>query len=228
MNARTSKLRLRTNRSVILGLLLVLAALTTLWIWYAPSELTLGSGIKIVYLHAASIWAGMTGLTLAGLLGALLLWRPGTPHLERWTRSIAWVAYGLFVLGFLLSLLAAQINWGGVFWQEPRMLSNLRVAAVGLIALVLASWPVSARIKGALWAAFAAFLLGSTLFTPLLLHPGDPIQTATSRAIQITFYGLFVLVLLEGGLLVLLLQATPGAAGTRGGSEKGGRTITED
>ncbi|NIM04558.1 MAG: hypothetical protein GTN65_02820, partial [Armatimonadetes bacterium] len=141
--------------------MILLGLVASLWIWLAPSELTLGTGIKIVYLHAASIWAGMTGLTLAGFLGFTLLLRPN-PKLEQWIRSIALVGFGLFILGFLLSMIAAQVNWGGIFWQEPRTAANLRVVAVTLIVLVVTSWPVRARLKGLLLLGLPAALFWTT------------------------------------------------------------------
>ena len=106
-----------TTRLLLLCLLLLVACL----VWRAPSERTLGDGMKLVYLHVSIIWAGMTGVVVSGVLGLLNGFRP---HHNRVVlmQQIAAVSMGWFAAGLLLSIMAAKVNWGAVFWQEPRKL----------------------------------------------------------------------------------------------------------
>ncbi|MFQ5770137.1 MAG: hypothetical protein ACE5HX_06355, partial [bacterium] len=100
---------------------------------------------------------------------------------------------GWFAAGFVMSLFAAKINWGAVYWNEPRMISSLQfLTAAFLVQIItlIVPWP---RLQGALSAFLAFFLMWSMLGTPLVLHPGSPIRESSSLPIQLTFLGMFIL-----------------------------------
>ncbi len=166
--------------------LLSLLTAAVLVVWFAPAERTLGQGIKVVYVHVSLTWAGMLGFTVAGLLGlALVVTR--NPDLQRWNRVISRVALLWFAAGFIMSLAAARVNWGAIYWQEPRVLASVRfLVAAALVQFVTRSG-TSPRISGILSAFLALFLMWSILGTPRVLHPGSPIRTSSSKAIQLTF-----------------------------------------
>lgn len=184
-------------------LLIILLAATILI--FAPEERELGSGIRSVYVHVAMIWTGMSGIVLAGLLGlgAAVF---NKADLQSWAKSITWVALGMFAGGVIMSIVAAGINWGGVFWQEPRTNTVLQVMAFTLIVQVINSWPVSLRIRGGLNFLLACLLLFLVFTTPLVLHPGDAARTANSLAIRFTFITLYVLCMTAAAWLVLELR----------------------
>lgn len=187
------------------AVLTVTVLITMGWLWAAPVEKTLGTGIKIVYLHVALIWSGMIGLLLAGVLGIWLLLaglrtaapvRSGPSRLWRGLRAVSWVGFGLFTLGTVVSLGAEIVNWGGIFWSEPRTASILQILAVAVIVQVLNNWPLDGRLQGLLNAGLAVFMVWSTGRAELVLHPNNPIGTSDSAGIQGTFYGLFILLTL--------------------------------
>lgn len=182
-----------------------LAVAIALLLWLAPAEKTLGTGMRSVYLHVGLIWTGIAGFTVGGLLGLLVLWRDDA-RLDSWAQTVGWVACGFFAAGFLSSMLASSINWGGVFLAEPRNASALMVLSVALIVQIWGSWPVWTRSKGLLRMAVVALFVWSDLTTPLVLHPDDPIRTSTSVAIQYAFLGVFVLFSLTAALLVVALK----------------------
>ncbi len=195
---------LASKSRIVLGIIAVVFFIV-FWVWMAPAERVLGDGIKIVYLHVAATWAGMTGILLIGVLGVLLIVREDRQWIS-WGESVAWAAITLYALGFLLSIQAARVNWGGFFWAEPRTAATLRVLVLGLLVQGVSGWRPRARWKGLLWLVLAGYLIWSVRIPDLILHPRDPIGTATSPAIQTTFYGLFVLMLVVGGLLSLLIH----------------------
>ncbi len=173
-----------------------------LLLWAAPSERTLGAGIKLVYVHVAMTWTGMLGLTLAGVIGlgvALL----GRPPLLAWARKVGWTAGGFFAAGLLTSALAAWVNWGGVFWAEPRMQTALNGLVLALVALVASGWLPWRRAGGALLAVPPVFLAWSTSSATLVLHPRSPILSSSSPGIQLAFLGSFALCLAAAAWLVL-------------------------
>lgn len=183
----------------VLGVILALALIIIL---LSPSEQTLGSGIKSVYIHVALTWTGMSGFFVAGAVGlvAALFARP---QLQKWAHTIAWVALAMFGAGLVMSAWAAIINWGAMFWLEPRSNSALQLLAAGLIVQVINSWSVSYRIKGALNFLLSLFLLWSVISTPLVLHPGSAARSSPSSAIRFTFFSLFVLCALAATWIVV-------------------------
>ena len=187
---------------------LTLIGLSALIVWLAPAEQTLGEGIKVVYLHVALIWAGMTGLLILGVLGLAIL-LTARPRLAAWAHTLGWVGLGFFLAGIGMSMVAAQVNWGGLFWPEPRNVAMLRVVAVGLIVQIVTGWSIAIRLQGLLYACLALLLTWSVLVTPLVFHPRNPIETSPSLAIQATFFSLFGLCVLLAAWLVVYFQQTP-------------------
>jgi len=185
--------------------LLVLVLLGALILWISPEEQELGSGIRSIYVHVALTWTGMTGIVIAGLVGLLsaLLNRA---NLQKWANTITWIALAFFTAGLVMSIIAAGINWGGIFWQEPRTSAVLQVLALGLIVQGVSSWPVSFRLKGALNFALAVILLILVFTTPLVLHPGNAARTANSFAIRFTFFGLYAVSMLAAAWIVLAIR----------------------
>jgi len=173
----------------VLGGILSLAAILLI---VAPAEQTLGEGIRSVYIHVAFTWAGMIGLFVAGILG---LATAITDHkaLLDWAKTIGWVALAMFAAGLVMSILAARINWGAVFWQEPRTNSALEILALGFIVQFMATLPIPDRLKGVLFLLLAAFLIYSVSSTERVLHPGNAARTSPSATIRFTFLGLFLL-----------------------------------
>jgi len=202
---------LRSPAGLVRGFTFLAVAIVLL-LWLAPAEKTLGTGIRAVYLHVGLIWTGIAAFSIAGLLGLLVLWR-GDARLDGWAQTVGWVACGFFAAGFLSSMLASSINWGGIFLAEPRNRSALLVLCVALIAQIWCSWPVWPRSKGLFRVVLVAVFVWSDLTTPLVLHPQDPIRTSTSVAIQYTFLGIFALFSLAAALLVVAVQREEGMQG---------------
>ncbi len=196
---------------LVLGGIAVLAGAL---LWRAPAEQTLGSGITSVYVHVALTWTGMTGLVIAAGLG-LAAAALGRSEVQDWAHAASWVGLGAFAAGLIMSALAAGINWGNIFWQEPRFNSTLQVLAVGLIVQVATSLPVGYRLRGILQAMPALALIWLTMITPLVLHPGNAARTSPSAAIRFTFFGLYILCCLAGAWIVLAVRRRPAAQAER-------------
>ena len=183
------------------GLFALILLSASLILWAAPAEQTLGSGITSVYLHVSLIWAGMTGLVVAELLGLVLL-ITGRDSLQSWTLHIAWIGLAFYAAGFAMSVLASIVNWGGVFWQEPRNVTAFNVMGLTLIVQIVIGWLPQPRLRGLLHMLPAGFLIYATLITPLVLHPGSAARSSPSLAIQATFLSLFFLCALAAAWLV--------------------------
>lgn len=188
------------------GILLLLLALFVLGTLLAPAENTLGNGIRIVYVHVALMWTGMLGLAVAGALGALLALRP-TPRRAELAYTVAVVGFGFFVAGTIASIIAQQVAWGGIAWDEPRTRSALQVVAASAVVLALAELPVPPRLHGTAFALLAAFMVWVTERAPLAMHPADPITPSSAWGIKLAFYGLFAVSALAALWLVVTMTA---------------------
>lgn len=188
----------------VLGVILFLSLLL---LWRAPNEQTLGTGIRSVYVHVAFTWTGMLGIIVAGVIG-LLASLLSKPALQEWSNSITWLALASFLIGLVMSVIAAGVNWGGFFWQEPRTNSALQILALGLIIQLINSWTVPYRLKGALSFLLAAFLLWSVSGAQLVLHPGNAASSSPSSAIRFTFISLFILCSLAASWIIIRIRIT--------------------
>jgi hypothetical protein len=188
-------LALKSKQSWLFPAALLL--LMALLVWRAPVEQSLGQGIKIVYVHVGLIWAGMLGFALNGLLG-LVTAVTGSKKLADWLHIIGLVSLSVFVVSVIVSLVAEQVNWGGIFWQEPRNTAVFSVTAVAIIVFVLNSWLPWWRVQGLLAAGLSAFAILTLPSAPMVMHPENPARTSSSMGIQYGFYGVFVLAVLMG------------------------------
>ncbi len=184
------------------ALLLVAGAIV---LWFAPAEKTMGGGIKPVYVHVAFSWAGMVGVLLGGLLGVWVLAKNGQ-RAHDWMETIAWVGVIWFLLGVIISFAAAKANWGAISLTEPRTAAGLQFSAIALIAKTVAGWLPWQRLHALVNIALVGVMWLLTFSAPLILHPRDPIRTATSAGIQTTFVAMFVVVLLFGVWAVMLIR----------------------
>jgi hypothetical protein len=186
------------------ALLALVLALGAALVLLAPTERTLGTGIRVIYVHVALIWTGMLGLIQAGVIGLIvLLWRQ--QRLVPWLMAVGKVAVGFYALSAVVSMVAQEVNWGAISWREPRTVAMLQMLALAVIVLVLASWVKDVRLRGFLFVVLALAIVWSWQVTPLQLHPRDPVGTSSSPAIRLTFYGLFGLCALVATWLVFFL-----------------------
>ncbi len=191
-----------------LWLLLATLALIGVVTALAPLEKTLGARIRLVYFHGAWVWSGKVAFALAGLAGLAALVLPTAR--KRWAGwSLALGRCGLvFWLTYLpLSLLVQQLNWGGIYWDEPRwrVPAAFGVAAVLLqVALALINSPALTGLGNL---AFGAALWIGLANVENVLHPDSPIFGSGSTRIALVFTLLVALSLLCMAQIALWLHA---------------------
>lgn len=172
--------------------MLVTLALIAFVTAISPAERTLGTNLRVVLLHGAWVWAGLITIGAAALAGCTaLLTRRGGWH----SASRAMGQVGLIFLWVYLpmSLLVMQLNWGGIFWDEPRFRIPLTFCTVGLLLQV-----GLALINRSTLTSLANLLFGLALGWKLItaqnvLHPDSPVAQSGSVAIQAAFILLVVL-----------------------------------
>lgn len=106
-----------------------------------PEEQSLGSSVRIVYLHGAWVMAAQFAFLAAGLAGLIaLITRRHVAH--QWSAALGRTGIVLWVTYLPLSLWAMQANWNGLFLAEPRFRLAVIFAVTGVL-LQLGLWLVS-------------------------------------------------------------------------------------
>lgn len=109
----------------------IVIALST---FFGPQEKSLGSNVRIVYLHGAWVLAAeiaFIAAALAGLLGLLLLLRKDIFH--AWSAALGRTGIVFWLTYLPLSLIAMQTNWNGLFLAEPRFRIAIIFAVTGVL-----------------------------------------------------------------------------------------------
>ncbi|HBX68081.1 MAG TPA: hypothetical protein DEH25_01475 [Chloroflexi bacterium] len=159
----------------------------------SPPEATLGSNVRIVYLHGAWVWASLATFIAAALVGliALLLRRE---NLQRWSRALGRTGLVFWITYLPLSLWAMQANWNGLFLSEPRWRFALVFSITGLLLqLGLSFLPLIWSSVGNIAYVIALFVVMAN--TENVMHPPSPMLDSDFGRIQI-FFGALTLLLL--------------------------------
>jgi hypothetical protein len=103
--------------------------------FFGPEEQSLGSNVRIVYLHGAWVLAAELAFAAAALIGllALVTRRDG---LHRWSAALGRTGVVFWLTYLPLSLWAMDANWNGLFLAEPRFRLALTFAIVGTLMQV--------------------------------------------------------------------------------------------
>jgi hypothetical protein len=193
--------------------LLAIAVVTAL----GPAERSLGTNVRVVYLHGAWVWTALICMFAAaavGLVGLIIRHQ----RLHYWSRSLSRTGLVFWITYLPLSLWAMQINWNGLFLAEPRWRVAIIFAIGGLaiqIGITLLENPAWASALNLVYAVILMYVLQTT---DQVLHPGSPIFSSGAWRIQIYFMILLMLTLLVAWQLVRMwrvieipaeVQATP-------------------
>jgi len=111
---------------------IVLIALLAL---LGPEEQSLGSNVRIVYLHGAWVLSAELAFLLAGIAGLLAL-TTRRQSLHNWSAALGRTSIVFWVMYLPLSLWAMQANWNGLFLAEPRFRLALIFAVTGVLLQV--------------------------------------------------------------------------------------------
>jgi len=178
------------------------------WVWFAitllaigiftafgPAEHSLGTHIRIVYLHGAWVWASLAAFLASGIFGGLGLLLQRT-NFHGWSGAFGRTGL-IFWIGYLpLSLLAMQSNWNGLFLAEPRWRLALAFSISGILLQIGLSLADRPALTSALNLGYLIALMLALGQTPNVMHPDSPILNSNAWRIQFYFFGLVMLTLL--------------------------------
>ncbi len=177
--------------------LLAIIVVTTL----GPAEKSLGTNVRVVYLHGAWVWTALICMMAAALVGLVgLLTRRQNIHY--WSRALGRTGLVFWITYLPLSLWAMQTNWNGLFLSEPRWRVAIIFTIGGLaiqLGITLLENPAWASALNLVYAVILIYVLGTT---EQVMHPGSPIFSSGSGRIQIYFITLVLLTLLAAWQLI--------------------------
>ena len=183
--------RLKSPITLFLLLLLVVALFTAL----GPAEKSLGTNVRVVYLHGAWVWAALAAFFAAAVVGliGLILRRH---RLNTWSRAPGRTGLFLWITYLPLSMWAMQTNWNGLFLAEPRWRLAVVFAIGGLVLQIGLSLVENPAWASAFNLFYAAILWMALRTTDQVMHPSSPVLDSDAWRIQVFFGGLVVLTLL--------------------------------
>ena len=143
-------------KSPLIYFLLTIAAIGLL-AFLGPEEKSLGSNVRIIYLHGAWVLTAEISFfaaALAGLLGFVLR----KDHFHAWSAALGRTGLFFWLTYLPLSLWAMESNWNGLFLAEPRFRLAMLFAVSGTL------------LQAGLWIVDSAWLtsLGNILFIIIL------------------------------------------------------------
>ncbi len=111
---------------------------------FGPEEQTLGSNVRVVYLHGAWVLTAEMAFIAAGLAGLVgLIARRDIFH--AWSAALGQTGIFFWLMYLPLSLWAMETNWNGLFLAEPRFRLAMTFAIVGLL-LQIGLWLIDNKM----------------------------------------------------------------------------------
>ena len=168
---------------------------------FGPEEQSLGSNVRIVYLHGAWVLAAELAFLAAGLAGLLALVTK-RELFHNWSAALGRTGIVFWVTYLPLSLWAMQANWNGLFLAEPRFRLALIFAVTGVLLqlgllLINTNWITSLANLLFILVLRAVFATADNVMHP----PPSPIFNSGNFAIIGFFLALILFSLLAAYFL---------------------------
>ena len=178
----------KTTRTTLLALIALAVVGCVVSILSIPPDARLGKMVRFVMFHGAATWVNMGTFTLAGLLGLAFVF--GVRRVLPWNEAFRWFSLGLWVVNTVLGTLSMKLLWGGILWDEPRLLMTFGILAGSVVTLALQLIFDKPVIPAVVDAVLAGSLWYLVLVLPNLFHPDSPVFNSDNPAFIIGFFGM--------------------------------------
>jgi len=174
---------------LVLFVLIALAAVAcVISVMAIPPDERLGAMVRFVMFHGASTWVNMGTFTLAGVLGLAFVF--GAGKLGRWGEAFRWLSLPLWAVNTVLGILSMKLIWGGILWDEPRLLMTFGLLAGSVVILAVQLIFDHPKVPAVLDAVLAAALWFLVLVLPNLFHPDSPVFNSDNAVYIYAFFGM--------------------------------------
>lgn len=141
-----------------------------------PPDKVLGANVRMVFFHGAVTWTGIMTTVLAGLVGAGLL-LVGRPRARVGWRALT-LGTGFWLASLVISFPVMIRSWGGVSWNEPKLLMSAQIVGGLLIAWAVSLVVDRPRVTAVLSVVCAGAMGVLLVVTPGAFHPDNPIMSS--------------------------------------------------
>ena len=204
--------KIKTPFILFIATVILIALLALL----GPEEKSLGSNVRIVYLHGAWVLAAEAAFFTAALVGAIgLITKSVSFH--RWSAALGRTGIFFWLTYLPLSLWAMESNWNGLFLSEPRFRLALVFAVTGLLLqlglwLINIDWIIS--LANVIFIVVLRFTFSSA--GNVMHPPPSPIFNSGNSLIIGFFLAMVILALVAAYFLTLVfLNLTKDSAGPK-------------
>ncbi|MCK5054467.1 MAG: hypothetical protein KAR65_09320 [Anaerolineales bacterium] len=170
-------------------LFLLAIIVITIASFFGPAERSLGTNVRLVYIHGAWVWTALIAFGSAAAVG-LIGWLLSRPLLHTWSSALGQAGLFFWITYLPLSLWTMQANWNGLYLTEPRFRFAIDFAIIGiLIQLASLIWR-KPRYTSLINMGYFAALWFTLARTEQVMHPSSPILSSNSLEIQLFFFTL--------------------------------------
>jgi hypothetical protein len=192
--------KLRTPLILFIATVILIALLA----FFGPEERTLGSNVRVVYLHGAWVLAAEVAFFAAAIAGAIgLITKRVSFH--RWSAALGRTGIFFWLTYLPLSLWAMESNWNGLFLSEPRFRLAVIFAVTGIL-LQVGLWLININWVTSLANIIFIVVLRLTFASASnVMHPPpSPIFNSGNYLIIGFFLALIILTLVAAYFLTLV------------------------
>jgi len=197
------------NKSPLIPFFITILAIVIMTL-FGPEEKSLGSNVRLVYLHGAWVLTSEIFLILAALTGLLgLLLHRDIFHV--WSAALGRTGVVFWITYLPLSMFAMQANWNGLFLAEPRFRLAMTFAITGIL-LQVGLWMMNTKWLTSLANIIFIIVLRAIFATAenIMHPPPSPIFNSGLWNIIIFFIALNILAWVTGFFLTrFFLQIQP-------------------
>ncbi len=192
--------KIRTPLILFIATVILIALLAL----FGPEEKTLGSNVRIVYLHGAWVLAAEIAFFAAAIAGAIgLITKRVSFH--RWSAALGRTGIFFWLTYLPLSLWAMESNWNGLFLSEPRFRLAVIFAVTGVLLqvglwMININWLTSLANIIFIVVLRLAFSSASNIMHP----PPSPIFNSGNYLIIGFFLAMIILTLVAAYFLTLV------------------------
>lgn len=178
----------KTARTTLIALIPLAVVGCVIAILSIPPDARLGKMVRFVMFHGAATWVNMGTFTLAGLFGVAFIF--GAKGAQRWNEAFRWFSLPLWVVNTVLGIVSMKVLWGGILWDEPRLLMTFGLLAGSVVILAVQLIFDHPKVPAALDAVLAAALWFLVLVLPNLFHPDSPVFNSDNAVYIYAFLGM--------------------------------------